>query len=261
VLLYLINRLKQKDKAFFVLDSHSGRGQYLLQSEQAQKTEEAQAGVFRLIVLKKLDPIITFYLKQVESINTKGSLVNYPGSPLLIAKQLRESDRLVCFETQKPECDALKQLLSHDKRVQIHHSDGYQGIKAQMPPKERRGLVFIDPPYEAQELEYQTILQCIQDTLLRWPNAQMAIWYPIKQASFLKPFMRKVASLNCQSALALELLVRPDNSPLRMNGSGMLLINPPYQTDVDILPSIKQLATLLNDGGASVRMNWLKKAD
>jgi 23S rRNA (adenine2030-N6)-methyltransferase len=258
VLIYLLTQLKQKPKPFFVLDTHAGRGQYLIQGEQARKTDEAQGGIFKLIVLKKLPEALNAYLKQVERVNPVGSLINYPGSPLLIAHLLRENDRLVCYEFQRTEADVLKQLFSHDKRVQTLMGDGYMAVKALLPPLERRGLVLIDPPYEAQEQEYQTILQTLQNGLERWPTGQFAVWYPIKQRRLLIGFFRKIAKLPCKTAIQIELLVRPDNSPLRMNGSGMLIINPPYQIDVDLGPSMSKLVELLDDGGASHRISWLK---
>jgi 23S rRNA (adenine2030-N6)-methyltransferase len=258
VLLQLLNRLRQKDKPFFVLDTHAGRGQYLIQGEQARKTDEAKDGIFKLIVLKKLPDALNAYLKQVERVNPVGALLNYPGSPLLIAQQLREDDRLVCIEAQKGECDALKQLFLNDSRVQVQQGDGYQAMKAFLPPNPRRGLVLIDPPYEAQEKEYTQILQSLADGLKRWPTGQFAIWYPIKQRASIKHFLRKSSQLPCQSILAIELLVRPDNSPLRMNGSGMLLINPPFRIDAELHQSLRQLAELLDDGGSSFTLKWLK---
>ena len=258
VLLYLINRLKLKDKAFFVLDTHAGRGQYFIQGEQAQKTGEAQQGIFKMITLKKLPEPLHFFLKQVERVNPVGSLLNYPGSPLLIAQQLRKQDRLVCYESQKAEFDVLRQIFKNDQNVKTELGDGYQALKALLPPVERRGLVLIDPPYEAQEQEYQQILTSLQEALLRWPTGQFAIWYPIKQRRSLIGFFRKVAQLGMKSALVLELLVRKDNSPLRMNGSGMLIINPPFQMDIDLNTSMSKLVELLNDGEASHRITWIK---
>lgn len=258
VLLYLMNRLKSKDKAFFVLDTHAGRGQYLLQGEQAKKTGEAQQGIFKLITLKKLPDPVHFYLKQVERVNPVGSLLNYPGSPVLIAQQLREQDRLICYESQKPEYDLLRQTFKNDQNVKTELGDGYQALKALLPPSERRGLVLIDPPYEAQEQEFQQILNSLQEALLRWPTGQFAIWYPIKQRRSLIGFFRNVAQLPMKSALVLELLVRKDNSPLRMNGSGMLIINPPYQMDTDLNTSMSKLVELLNDGDGSHRITWIK---
>lgn len=258
VLLHLLAQLKRKDKPFFVLDTHAGRGQYLIQGEQARKTDEAKGGIFRLIVLKKLPEVLNAYMKQVERVNPVGSLVNYPGSPLLIAQQLREGDRLVCYEMQRTEADALKQLFAHDGKVQAHIGDGYAAIKALLPPAERRGLVLIDPPYEAQEQEYRSILEALQNGLNRWPTGQFALWYPIKQRRSLIGFFRNVTKLPCKTALQIELLVRPDNSPLRMNGSGMLIINPPFKMDTELGPTLSKLVELLDDGGASHRISWLK---
>ncbi|MEY3069104.1 MAG: hypothetical protein RLZZ456_803, partial [Pseudomonadota bacterium] len=124
VLLALLARLKQKNKPFFILDTHAGRGQYLIQGEQARKTDEARGGIFKLIVLKKLPEVLNNYLKQVERVNPVGSLINYPGSPLLIAQQLREGDRMVCVEMQKGEADALKQLFAHDGKIQVQQGNG-----------------------------------------------------------------------------------------------------------------------------------------
>lgn len=258
VLLHLLGQLKRKDKPFFVLDTHAGRGQYLIQGEQARKTDEALGGIFKLIVLKKLPDALNAYLKQVERVNPVGSLINYPGSPLLIAQQLRAGDRLVCYEMQRSEAEALKQLFAHDGKVQVHAGDGYAAVKALLPPPERRGLVLIDPPYEAQEQEYRTILETLQNGLSRWPTGQFALWYPIKQRRSLIGFFRNIAKLPCKSALQIELLVRPDNSPLRMNGSGMLIINPPFRMDSELGPALSKLALLLDDGGASHRIAWLK---
>lgn len=258
VLLYLLERLKRKEKPFFVLDTHAGRGQYLIQGEQARKTDEARGGIFRLIVLGKLPDVLHAYLKQVERVNPVGGLVNYPGSPLLVAQQLRAGDRLFCVESQAQEAEALQRLFAHDARVHVRTGDGYAAAKALLPPAERRGLVLIDPPYEAQEQEYRAILACLQDGLKRWPGGQFAVWYPIKQRRTLLGFLRKAAALPCKTLLQIELLVRPDNSPLRMNGSGMLLVNPPFGTDADLRAALSKLSLLLDDGGGSHRIAWLK---
>lgn len=258
VLLYLINRLKRKEKPFFVLDTHAGRGQYLIQGDHANKTGEALQGIFKMIVLKKLPEGLNFYLKQVERVNPVGSLLNYPGSPVLIAQQLRKEDRLYCYETQKGEYDLLKQMFAHDDNVTTQHSDGYQALKALLPPKERRGLVLIDPPYEAQEQEFNQILEALEQGLQRWPTGQYAIWYPIKQGSSLKAFFRKATVLNCKSILLMEVLVRPDNSPLRMNGSGMMIINPPFEIDSDLKDALFEMSRLMDDGGSNYSIRWLK---
>lgn len=265
VLLALLEALKRKDTPFFVLDTHAGRGQYLLQGEEAGKTGEALGGIFKLLVLHGLPAIVQRYLKRVQADNPVGALVNYPGSPLLVAQALREHDRLAACELQPDEARALAALFKNDARVAVHARDGYGAIKALLPPKaangkNMRGLVLIDPPYEAQEAELVAVLAALKEGLARWPTGTFALWYPIKQRRTLNPFFRKAAHLPCKSALFVELLVRPDDSPLRLNGSGMLIINPPYQLDAELAPALPVLARLLGEQhGGSARLEWLKQ--
>lgn len=257
VLLALIDALRQKDSPFFVLDSHAGRGQYLLTSEQAGKTGEARDGILKLIGQTGLPAPIQRYLLAVQADNPVGTLLNYPGSPLLIAQALREHDRLAACELQPEEAQALKALFRNDARVGVHHRDGYSAFAGLLPPREKRGLVLIDPPYEDQDAEYPKIAEALKAALTRWPTGQYALWYPIKQRRTLMPFFRKIANLAVKSALTIELLVRPDDSPLRLNGSGMLLLNAPWQFDQLIDPCLPALAKIIGHSGASWRQTWL----
>ncbi|MCD7099720.1 23S rRNA (adenine(2030)-N(6))-methyltransferase RlmJ [Stenotrophomonas sp. MMGLT7] len=263
VLLALIDALKRKDTPFFVLDTHAGRGRYLFAAEESRKTAEADAGVMRLMTLPRLPEVIERYLRAVQADNPVGALLAYPGSPLLVAQAMREQDRLAACELQPEEAAALKALFAHDRRVQVVAGDGYAAIRALLPPKPGghkigRGLVLIDPPYEAQEAEYPAIVAALRETLARWPQAVCAVWYPIKQRRSLQPFFRKAAALPANSALLAELQVRPDDSPLRLNGSGMLLLNAPWQIDQAIAPALPALKQYLGEAGASTRLEWLK---
>ena len=259
VLLAMAEAFKRKSTPFFALDTHAGRGRYLLQGEHSDKTGEARAGIFRLMVLGKLPPAVQRYLKAVQSDNPVGALVSYPGSPMLLAQAMRADDRLAACELQHEEAKALELLFRHDARVQVAERDGYGAVKALLPPKLKRGLVLIDPPYEAQEEEYPRILAALADGLLRWPTGSYAVWYPIKQRRTLNPFMRKLAALPCKSILRAELLVRPDDSPLRLNGSGMVVLNPPYKLDQELAAALPVLAKLLADGEPESRLDWLKR--
>ncbi|HBS63859.1 MAG TPA: 23S rRNA (adenine(2030)-N(6))-methyltransferase RlmJ, partial [Stenotrophomonas sp.] len=124
-----------------------------------------------------------------------------------------------------------------------------------------RGLVLIDPPYEAQDAEYQRILASVTEILGRWPQATFAIWFPIKQRRSILHFLRKAVALPVRSVLTAELLIRPDDSPLRLNGSGMLLLNPPWQFDQILAPAMPALKQHLGEAGASTRLQWLKQAE
>lgn len=258
VLLALVDALKRKSTPFFVLDTHAGRGQYLLQGEQSDKTGEARGGIFRLLVLHGLPSLVQNYLKRVQADNPVGALISYPGSPLLIAHAMREQDRMAACELQPDEARALAALFKPDSRVAVMARDGYAAIKALLPPKEKRGLVLIDPPYEAQEGEFASVLSALKEGLSRWPTGTYAVWYPIKQRRTILSFLRKAALLPCKSALVAEVLVRPDDSPLRLNGSGMLIINPPYQLENELKPALPVLARLMGDSHPSSSLQWLK---
>jgi 23S rRNA (adenine2030-N6)-methyltransferase len=261
VLLALLEALKRKPAPFCVLDTHAGRGQYLLQGEQADATGEARGGIFRLFVLHGLPALVQAYLKRVQADNPVGALLTYPGSPLLAAQAMREQDRLFACELQPDEARALATLFRADPRVTVMARDGYAAVKALVPPKERRGLVLMDPPYEAQEDEFRPILKALREGLERWPTGTYALWYPIKRGRSLQPFLRKAALLPCKSALRIELLVRPDDSALRLNGSGMLVINPPWKLDEDLAPALPVLARLLGEHDPAWRLEWLKKEE
>jgi 23S rRNA (adenine2030-N6)-methyltransferase len=263
-LLALIDALKRKDSPFFVLDTHAGRGRYLLSAVESRKTAEADAGVLKLMSEPKAPEVVERYLRAVQAINPVGAMVAYPGSPLLVAQALREQDRLAACELQEEEAQALKELFAHDGKVAVHARDGYAAIKALLPPKIgdskfARGLVLIDPPYEVQDAEYPQIIATLREAMTRWPNAIYAVWYPIKLRRSLMHFFRKAEALPARSALLAELQIRPDDSPLRLNGSGMLILNPPWQFDQTLAPALPMLKRVLGEARASTRLEWLKQ--
>ena len=262
VLLALVDALQRKDTPCFVLDTHAGRGRYDLGGTEAGKTGEAQAGVAQLLAwardARPLPEAIARYREALRAHDPAGERRSYPGSPLLVAQALRQQDRLAACELQPDEAQALKSALAGDARVGVHQRDGYAAIGALLPPKEKRGLVLIDPPYEAQDAEYPMIIDALRTGLTRWPTGQFAVWYPIKRRPTLMPFFRKAVQLPAKSVLAVELLVRPDDSPLRMNGSGILLVNPPWKIEDVLQPALQALVKALGEPGASSRVEWLR---
>jgi 23S rRNA (adenine2030-N6)-methyltransferase len=263
VLLALLDALKKKDAPFFVLDTHAGRGRYLLAAPESRKTGEADAGILKLMGEAKMPEVVERYLRAVEANNPVGALIAYPGSPLLIAQAMRPQDRLAACELQPDEANALNELFAHDSRVAVHARDGYTAIKAMLPPRTEtlkfaRGLVLIDPPYEVQDNEYPQIISTVREALERWPQATYAIWYPIKLRRSLQPFFRKAAALPGKSVMLAELQIRPDDSPLRLNGSGLVIVNPPWKFDQQIAPALPLLRKALGEAGATTRLEWLK---
>ncbi|MFC7301446.1 23S rRNA (adenine(2030)-N(6))-methyltransferase RlmJ [Cognatiluteimonas weifangensis] len=266
VLLALCDALTRKPAPCFALDTHAGRGLYALDADAAQRTGEAGDGVARLLAAPAGDPAIARYLDAVAACRAAHGAHAYPGSPWLLAHALRADDRIACCELRPEEAAALKANFRDDPRVSVHRRDGYAALKALLPPhagsqRYARGLVLIDPPYEAQLAEFDAALAALREGLTRWPQACYALWYPIKRRRALQPFYRRAAALPAQSTLRVELLVRPDDSPLRMNGSGLLLLDPPYGLQATLASALPPLAAALAAVPAPApRLDWLKGA-
>ena len=264
-LLALCDALVAKPAACFALDTHAGKGMYGLDSVAARRTGEAEGGIARLGASS--DPAIARYLGAIDACRAQFGPKAYPGSPWLLAHALRAQDRIACCELHPDEAALLGELMRGDPRVAVHARDGYGAMKALLPPrfgetKFARGLVLIDPPYEAQLEEFDHALSALRDALARWPQGTFALWYPIKLRRSLGPFYRRAATLPAKSVLVMELLVRPDDSPLRMNGSGLLVLNAPWRFDATLQPTLRVLRKALGEtGAADARMEWLKAAD
>ncbi len=263
VLLAICDALVAKPSACFALDTHAGRGLYRLTSGSSQRTGEAEDGIGRLLAARARDPAITRYLSAINACRKAHGHDAYPGSPWLLAHALRAQDRIACCELQPIEAAALKANFAGDARVTTLEGDGYAAIKSLLPPKDgatrfSRGLVLIDPPYESQLGELDAALGALKESLGRWPLATYALWYPIKLRRTLQPFYRKAAHLPVKSALTIELLVHADDSPLRMNGSGLLLLNVPWKLDAAITPALSVLRDVLGDDTGSARLEWLR---
>jgi 23S rRNA (adenine2030-N6)-methyltransferase len=259
ILLALLDALTAKDKPLCCFDTHAGRGRYALDDEQAAKTGEWRKGVARLFDSPEPPAPLQRYVDAIRAINPDGTLHNYPGSPLLAAQALRPDDRLVLCETQPEEAAGLRALFRDDRRVHVHLRDGYAALNALLPPPEKRGLVLIDPPFEAQEGEFAAIEAALGSAHARWPNGVYAVWYPIKSHRVIAPFHRHMASGPFDKVLVAELLVRPADSPLRLNGCGMLIANPPWQLDATLARLLTALrVALAQSAGASESRRWLR---
>jgi len=256
VLLMLLEHLRKKPKQFFVLDTHAGRGLYDLKSGESQRGGEWQGGVAKVISAQWNAPEILAYIQAIRrSPSGERALRFYPGSPLLIAEQLRDNDRAVFVEQQPEEAAALKNELRGRPRVTVLMDDGYAALKAQLPPKENRGLVLIDPPFEVAD-EFERLAQAVMTGLTRWPNGTFCVWYPVKAGGAHTRFHQQLRNAGLKKLLLSELSIKPVDSPIGLNGSGLLIVNPPYQLDERMtiaLPDLRR--TLSPDGG--VRVEWL----
>lgn len=268
VLLALIEALKAKPTPFAFVDTHAGSGCYALHGHEANKTGEYREGIARLLFPDTasdtpssgpLPPLLRRWLDAILALpGNEDGLKLYPGSPLQVARAMREIDSAQLCELHPEEAERLRRLFADDARVHVHHRNGYEALKALVPPKEKRGLVLIDPPYEAQDAEYRLIEQALKGALQRWPTGIYAVWYPIKQRSQVQPFLRSLQHGIARRVLRAELLVHPDDSPLRLNGSGMVILNAPWKLDETLRDSLKAMARLLGQGRpAEWKLDWL----
>lgn len=260
ILLSLLQHLHKKPQPFCYLDTHAGIGRYSLASTEAQKTLEYSQGIGRLYTAPDLPPLLAAYVEQVRAAdpaNTAAEPLVYPGSPLLAQALLRPQDRAVLMELHPADATSLKALFRGNKQVAVHATNGYHGLKAFLPPPERRGLVLIDPPFEAPT-EFAQLIDGLGKATRRWPTGIYAIWYPIKDRRATQRFEKELQKVNLPKVLLAELCLYPEDLPDRFNGCGMALINPPWQHDLLLQELLPQLAAVLTEPAqARHRVEWL----
>ncbi len=252
VLIALIERMKRKDAPFMLLDTHAGIGLYDLAGAEAAKTGEAAQGIGSLLPKKPATALLRDYLGQVQA-SRHGLGDAYPGSPLIALGRLRPQDRAVFCELHPDDHAALKRTLKPFRAAAVHSRDGYEMIGACLPPPERRGLILVDPPFEKPD-EFDRALQAIAAGRRRFPGGVFALWYPIKDRAAVWTVYEAAIALFRGSTLAIELMTGaetdgPGATGLRLNGSGMLLVNPPYGIEGDLSPPLRELQALIAPSG------------
>ena len=228
-LLYCLEALKRKDSAFFVMDSHSGRGMYDLQAPEARKSAEAERGVQLLIEKSIGAAALRDYFNAIRARKGK-RLARYPGSPALIAAGLRSQDRALFVELKPAEARAAAREVESLGRIRTEIGDGYAALKAFLPPEERSGLVLIDPPYESLD-ELKTMLRAFAEAYLRWPTGIYLIWYPIRSAAQRSMVHQRFEAQGIPKILYADLAIHPDDAGVGLAGSGLMVINPPFGAD------------------------------
>lgn len=260
VLARLVTYMQGKDKAFRVLDTHAGTGLYDLSSEEAQKTGEWREGIGRLLqgdmppaVAEILEP----YLQAVHDLNPQGGLTHYPGSPKLTRMLLRPQDRLSAMELHPDDYETLRRLFDGDFQSRVTHLDGWLSLGAHLPPKEKRGIVLVDPPFEI-EGEYERLVEGLEKAVRRFAGGVYCLWYPLKKNAPIAAFHRTLKETGIPKMLCAELCVRSDRETTGLTGSGLIVVNPPFtlKAELDVLlPFLKE--RLAQDRFASARAFWL----
>lgn len=256
-----LDYLQQKDKPFFLLDTHAGVGMYDLLGEQAQKTLEAEHGVARLLTRDDLPAAVSRYVDLVRQHNPDQSLRWYPGSPWFSAAHLRSQDQLTLCELHPQDAVELAENIREfpaARRIKVQATNGYGAIKALLPPPQKRGMVLIDPPFEQRD-EFDQVVQALREGVKRWANGTYAVWYPIKDPLMVGDFHQKVKAIDGVDKLfAVDILIRQAQDTTKLNGCGMLFINPPYGLTQQADEIMAYLTPVLaQDRGAEYQAIWL----
>ncbi len=238
----ILDALKQKDTPFVYHDTHSGVGRYDLTHEWSEKTGEYKQGIAKLWQQHDLPEEILSYINAVKDLNNDDELRYYPGSPRIGRAQLRDQDRMVLTELHPTDFPLLLQEFRGDRQVRMYKEDAFDKLKASLPPKERRGLVLIDPPYELAK-EYRDVVNAIKESHKRWETGIYAIWYPVVNRFDSNDMINGLKKAGIRKILQIELGVSPDTTERGMTASGMIVINPPWKLESQmqaILPFLKQ---------------------
>ncbi len=256
-LIALLAALKRKDKGFLYLDTHAGRGRYDLSGGSA----EAAGGIGRFLAGTHRAQELRDYAALIAAFRTRQREPHaYPGSPLIAASELRGQDRAVFIELQAAEANALERALrphAGPVTARIERGDGLERLRAHLPPAERRGLAFLDPPYEETRLEFERVTAAVAEGLRRFPTGLFTVWYPIKDERTTLARHAAWGQAIAAPTLVSELWLYPRDARVALNGSGLLIVNPTWQVEERMsewLPELQRCLATGSAGGTSVRM-------
>jgi 23S rRNA (adenine2030-N6)-methyltransferase len=273
-LVALLTALKRKDKGFAYLETHAGRGTYDLSGH----SNEAEGGIGRFLATGGAHAAATHagatasgpadkMRGPADELRAYASLIGdirarqknpraYPGSPLIAAHELRSGDRAIFCELIPAEAHALERALEGQGNLRVELGDGFERLRAWLPPPERRGLIFIDPPYEETRNDFDRVGGALADALKRFETGVIAAWYPIKEQRETHSWLTSLASIVQREMIVSELWLYPRDSRVALNGSGMLIVNPPYLVADRMavwLPELQSRLDVGSTGGSSVR--------
>ncbi len=260
VLTRVLLHLPEKESAFRVIETHAGAGRYDLAGEQAGRSGEWREGIARLLKYSpggEAGSLLEPYLAVVRAENPTGGLRIYPGSPALARALARPQDRLIFCELQPQERAALTKNIGRDRRAKVIEIDGWTGLKAYVPPPERRGLVLVDPPFEDAG-EFERLAAGLAETYRHWATGIYLLWYPIKDPLETKAFARRLARLGIPKILRLELRIASASADDALSACGLFVVNPPWTLEREMSLMLPALAQALGrDQARAQRIDWI----
>lgn len=257
LLAQLVLALQRKAKPFLYLDTHAGIAHYDLMHEWAQKKAEYKDGIALVWERDDVPSALAPYLDAVRAENKDGGLRYYPGSPRIVRRLLRAGDRMVLTELNAKDCNALATLYLRDRQVKVQLQDGYQALKAFLPPPERRGLVLIDSSFDRAQ-EFKRLTDGFAEAHRKFATGLYALWYPLMEPAAMNAFERRVIATGIHRILQLEISVHPENWTLSLRGCGLLVVNPPFGFEGAARELLAWLAPVLARGGAPpAQVKWL----
>lgn len=254
LLVHIIRAMQLKAAAYFYLDTHAGIADYDTQAEAALKTEESIAGVGKVLSHPNLPDALQDYLGVIRGYDTDGRY--YPGSPRVARLLSRPQDRLALCELHPEDIHTLRRGFYNDPQAAVHHRDGYEALKALLPPAEKRGLILIDPPFE-KTTEFADMTKAVAEAIKRFPTGCYLLWFPIKKRFEVEQFYQNIAAANFPKTLALEVMFRPDDTPEGLNGTGLVIVNPPFAAVAGIEPLVAALGSIYSQPHGYTRHFWL----
>jgi 23S rRNA (adenine2030-N6)-methyltransferase len=263
LLLPLLRAMQRKEKGFLFLDTHAGVGAYDLGSDQASRSLEYADGIARLWTASDLPAGLRDYVELVRRFNrerggNEAAPRFYPGSPRIATMLLRPQDRLALTELHPDDCEALRDEFARSRGISIQRIDAYAALRAHLPPTEKRALVLIDPPYEDHN-EAIRIHAGLADVLRRFPGGVYVVWYPIKDRPGVESFKALLQTLPLPPTLTAELTIFGEERPDRLNGCGLLVLNPPWKIADELAPMVDALREKLAvEPGAHSTLEWLR---
>lgn len=260
VLCRILVHLREKPAPFRVIDTHAGAGVYDLTSDEASRGGEWRDGIAKLLAVKlgpDAEALLKPYLEVVGALNEPGALKLYPGSPALVRAWLRSDDRLTACELEPHAAAALASQLRGDPRIKTLEIDGWTALSAYVPPNERRGLVLVDPPFERAD-DFRRLSQGLAAAHRKWATGMYALWYPVKGRPGPDALAKAIRRLGIAKVLRAELMAGTMADIARLNGSGLILVNPPWRLEAELSVLLRALsAVLARDGKGTFRLDWL----